>query len=74
MRDFRQFISQRTKDVSVACYIGRDCAIRDYAGFSVTKISKKEYTITSQANTSEQSAAAAVVQKQEEKKGGAAAS
>ena len=51
MRDFRQFISQRTKDVSVACYIGRDCAIRDYAGFSVTKISKKEYTITQQTST-----------------------
>ena len=43
--DFRQYISQRVKDVSVACYIGRDCAIRDYSNFSVNKIYRKEAPI-----------------------------
>ena len=43
--DFRQYISQRVKDVSVACYIGRDCAIRDYSSFSVNRIYRKEVPI-----------------------------
>ena len=43
--DFRQYISQRVKDVSVACYIGRDCAIRDYSSFSVNRIYRKEAPI-----------------------------
>lgn len=43
--DFRQYISQRVKDVSVACYLGRDCAIRDYSTFSISKIYRKEALI-----------------------------
>jgi len=31
--------------VSVACYLGRECAIKDYSNFSVNKIFRKEVPI-----------------------------
>ena len=44
---FRQYISQKTRDVTVVCYLGRDCAIRDYRNFSVSKIYKKDVPLSS---------------------------
>lgn len=46
-QNFRQYISQRTKDVCVGCYFGKECAIKDYASFSLNKIYKKEVIFSS---------------------------
>ena len=32
---FRQYISQKTQDVSIGCYLGRECSIGDYSRFSL---------------------------------------
>ena len=39
---FRQFISNRTKDVSVSCYLGKEAAIKDYSKFNAARLSKKD--------------------------------
>jgi len=39
---FRQFISHRTKDVSVSCYLGKEAAVKDYSKFNVMRLSKKD--------------------------------
>jgi len=37
-QDFKQYISARTRDVHVACYLGRDCALIDYQNFVAYRI------------------------------------
>ena len=40
-------MSQRTRDVHVACYLGRECALVDYGGLVVHRI--KEFQVSSSA-------------------------
>ena len=66
-KNFRQYISARTKDVSVACYLGRECANKDYSNFQVSKkIGKKDVSLASMSSTM-----AHLQQQKGEKNGGA---